>query len=334
MHDLELIASKLEQKKDLQEQEAEEAVLLLAQETREDLIARVLVALAEKGETYAEVLGAARAVLKMARPFPRVAKGADIVGTGGDGKHTLNVSTLSALTLASAGVPVVKHGNRAASSRCGSADLLEALGFVLELPEQQAIRQLQDHSFTFLFAPYYHPGFKNVAALRKKLGIRTIFNLLGPLTNPALPSTRLIGVFNPGWMETLAKVLPYVGCDRAWVVHGGGGSDELDLQGENQVIFLEKGVLRNFTISAEEAGLPQSDLQAIQGGDTNENLTQSIRTLQGEPGPLHAAVAFNAGTALYLCGQAQHVREGVGIAREILKKGQPWELVEKLQQKS
>lgn len=330
-HSLPAALNKLNQKIDLSETEAEETVLKLASETDEAMIAEVLKAWGAKGETLAELTGATHAVLKMARPFPRPAGLiADLVGTGGDGKQTFNVSTLAALTAACAEVPVAKHGNRAASSQCGSADLLEAFGLRLELPPEKALAQLKTYSFTFLFAPYYHSGFKNVALVRKKLGLRTIFNLLGPLTNPAMPSVRLIGLFDPKWLEPVASVLPSVGCERAWVIHGGAGSDELDLHGENQILFLDGGKLRRFVLAADEVGLESSSISAIVGGTKEANVLAATRTLQGAGGPLHDAVAFNAGALLYLAGTASHVGEGVGFAKEILTKGQVWNLVEKL----
>lgn len=296
--------------------------------------AALLTALRAKGESVPELVGAARAVLASARPFPRPRGGiVDIVGTGGDGKGTCNVSTLAALTVAAAGVPVAKHGNRSSSGKCGSADLVEALGVSLEMPEDEASARLREFSFAFLFAPYYHSGFRRIAEIRRQLGFPTIFNRIGPLTNPARPSVMLLGVAHREWLEPMARALQALDCGNAWVAHGGGGSDELDLEGENAVISIGDGTLRMLKVTAEDAGLKRTALSAIAGGSARENAVRSARVLQGEDDPLRDAVALNAGAALHLAGASGDIREGTAAALEILKKGQPWRLLEKLREK-
>lgn len=328
------ILAKAETRQDLDEDEAESAFLCLTQDLPSPLIAEFLTALHHKGESLSEIVGAAKAALKGAKPFPKTnGMLVDIVGTGGDQKNTGNVSTLAALTVASLGIPVAKHGNRAASSQCGSADLLEQFGLSLELEPEKAHQQLLEYSFTFLFAPYYHSGFKNVAQIRKTLGFRTIFNVLGPLINPANPTVQLLGVFEPSLLEKIALALKKLGRQRAWVVHGGSGSDELDLEGENLIFSLENGTIQKLTLTAKDAGLPQTPLSKIQGNTKDSNTAVARRTLQGEPGPLHDIVALNAGAAVYLCGRAKTLREGVEMAKETLTKGAAWNLVENLRQK-
>ena len=293
-------------------------------------VAGMLIGLKVRGEAEAEIAGFARAMREAARPVPLDGVEAlDVVGTGGDGKGTLNLSTASALVAAAAGVPVAKHGNRAASSKSGSADVLEALGVPIELSPEAAARMVREVGFAFLFARLYHPAMKHVAPVRTELGVRTVFNLLGPLTNPARPAYFLLGVFDPALLEPMARALAALGVKRALVVHG-EGADELVL-GENEVVELAGGELRRYRVRAAELGLNPAPLEALAGGDPEENADRIRKILAGEEeGPRADAVALNAGAALYAAGRAESLGAGVERARALLKEGAPARLLDRL----
>lgn len=288
-------------------------------------MAGVLVALRTRGETPAEIAGFARAMGEAARRVEvRRRPLLDIVGTGGDGQGTLNLSTAAALVAAAGGVAVAKHGNRAASSRSGSADTLEALGVNLEAPPERMAEAVEEVGFGFFFARLYHPAMRHVAPVRAELKVRTVFNLLGPLTNPAGATHYLLGVFSPDWLEPMAEALKRLGA-KGLVVHG-EGADELVL-GENQVLEVGKGA---YTLLSEEVGLKRAPLEALRGGSPKENALLLQRLLRGEEkGPLQQAVALNAGAAFYLVGRSPSIQEGVRLALEILEAGAAFEVLER-----
>lgn len=281
-----------------------------------------LTALRVKGETMEEIYGAALAMREKAVPICRGRKGLlDTCGTGGDGSNTFNISTTAAFILAAAGVPVAKHGNRAISSACGSADLLEALGIKVDLTPRQVEAAVEEVGIGFLFAPLFHQAMKYAAGPRKELGFRTVFNLLGPLTNPAGADYQLAGVFRRELLPVLAEVLARLGVKRALVVHGAGGIDELSLAGENFLCEVAGGRIRSYTLHPEEVGLPYSPVEQLKGGSAQENAGIFRAVLSGEKGPRRAVVLLNAGAALYVAGRADTIRDGVKLAAEIIDSG-------------
>ncbi|MEN2981884.1 MAG: anthranilate phosphoribosyltransferase [Thermus sp.] len=280
--------------------------------------AGVLTAMALRGETPGEIAAMARAMREAARPL-RVSRRPllDLVGTGGDHQGLLNLSTLGALVAAAGGVAVAKHGNRAASSRAGSADLLEALGVDLEAPPERVGEAIEALGFGFLFARVFHPAMRHVAPVRAELGIRTVFNLLGPLTNPAGADRYVLGVYSPRWLSPMAEALERLGA-RGLVVHG-QGADELVLE-ETQVVEVGKGA---YTLTPEAVGLSRHPLAALRGGSPAENAQLARRLLKGEErGPLAEAVALAAGAGLYAAGKAETLEKGVRLAQEVLAGGE------------
>jgi anthranilate phosphoribosyltransferase len=275
-----------------------------------------------KGETPEEMIGAAQALLAAATPF-QAPEGpfADCCGTGGDGSGTINVSTAAGLVTAACGLPIAKHGNRSVSSRCGSADVLEALGARLELAPERARSVLDDTGFTFLFAPAYHPGMKHAALVRRQLGIRTIMNLLGPCVNPARPPVQLLGVADVRMLRRVAQVLQALGVTRALVVHG-SGLDEVALHGETRGIRLADGELEDVLLTPEEAGCTRTGLTALEGGDPAVNAERLSTLLQGAGSRAEQeAVAVNAGALLWTAGLAASLREGTARALDALQSG-------------
>lgn len=283
--------------------------------------AAFLTAIAAKGETAAELTGTARAMrarsLKVEHDLPLVA---DIVGSGGDGAGTINISTLAALVVAAAGVPVAKHGNRAASGQCGSADLLEAGGMKLEVSPGRAAAGLKELGFTFMFAPAYHPAMKNVAPVRRELGIRTIFNLVGPLTNPAQATHLLVGVARPGHVETVGQVLQALGVRAGAVVHASSGIDEIGGEGPTSVYEFADGAVNRWTLDPQEFGV-RATIAEIRGGPVEECRTAFEAILGGERSPRSDVVALNAALAFRLCGKTADIREGMELARSQLYEG-------------
>ncbi|MBE3577467.1 MAG: anthranilate phosphoribosyltransferase [Limnochordales bacterium] len=286
-------------------------------------IAAFITALRLKGETVDELAGAARSMRAAAHHIhPRVAPLVDTCGTGGDGARTFNISTAAALVVAGTGVAVAKHGNRAVSSAAGSADVLEALGVVVELPPSDVERCIEEVGIGFLFAPVFHPAMRFAAGPRREIGIRTIFNLLGPLTNPAQAQAQVVGVFAPCWVEPLAHVLSRLGVREALVVHGeADGIDELSLSGPSLVARLHHGRVEVGRITPEEVGLARRPLADIVGGDARENARIIRRVLGGEPGPARDVVLLNAGAALLVAGKAADLAEGIRLAAESIDSG-------------
>ena len=310
----------------LEEGEAYEVMrALMAGEVSPVRAAGLLVAMSLRGERPHEIAAMARAMREAARPL-KVSRRPllDLVGTGGDGKGLLNLSTLAALVAAAGGVAVAKHGNRAASSRAGSAALLEALGVDLEAPPERVGEAIEELGFGFLFARVFHPAMRHVAPVRAELGVRTVFNLLGPLTNPAGADAYVLGVYSPEWLSPMAEALERLGA-RGLVVHG-EGADELVL-GENRVVEVGKGA---YTLTPEEVGLGRAPLEALKGGGPEENAERARRLLKGEEkGPLADAVALAAGAGFYAAGKTPSLKEGVALAREVLASGEAYLLLER-----
>jgi len=286
------------------------------------LLASVLTALKIKGESPSEIAGAAVAIRRSATTFPKqLSLVADCVGTGGDGANTINISTTAAILAATCGLKMAKHGNRSVSSMSGSADLLEALGVNLMMSPQTASDCLAKANLCFLYAPAYHPGFKHAAPVRKAMGIRTMFNILGPLVNPAQPSVMLLGVYIPELIETIAKTLMLTGVKRAWVVHG-SGLDEIALHGSTQLTEINNGQLISKQISPTDFGLQSYPLEAIKGGTPKENADIVKAILSGNGEQAHnAAVIINCAALLYLHDKANNLKDAAQMAHEVLASG-------------
>lgn len=285
-------------------------------------IGAILLGLRQKGETVAELVGAARVLRAHAVPLPDAPAGSvDTCGTGGDGAHTFNVSTAAAFVLAAAGVPVAKHGNRAVSGSVGSADVLEELGVVIDLPPAVLAACLREVGIAFLFAPAFHPALRQVGGARRELGIRTLFNLLGPVLNPADVRRQVIGVGEAGLLERLARVLAALGSERAWVVHGAGGLDELALEGPSEVAALEEGAVRWLRVHPEDAGVAGASHAALRVSSVAESAARVRAVLEGEPGPSRDIVVLNAAAGLVVAGVAPDLRAGGARAREVLDAG-------------
>ena len=285
-------------------------------------IGAYLIALRMKGETVDEITGSARAMRANVVPVPVKTVGTlyDTAGTGGDGKHTFNISTAAAFVIAGAGRKVAKHGNRAASSQCGSADVLSALGVNLDLTPEQVGQAIDEVGIGFLFAPKFHPAMKHVGGPRKEIGQRTIFNVLGPLTNPAGAEVQIIGVFDPDLTETMAQVLGELGSRAAFVVHGAGGMDELSTVGPNRVSHLKDGKVTTTTLDAEALGLPRGDMADLVGGTPEDNAKILRGVLSGSlNGTRKNAVLLNAAAAL--AAESGDFREGFALAKQALESG-------------
>lgn len=287
-------------------------------------IAALVAALKARGETPEEIAGAAEALRRAARPFPRPSyRFADTCGTGGDGTGTVNVSTAVAIVVAELGLPVSKHGNRSVSSQCGSADVLEQLGIRVDAPPETARRCLDEVGLAFLFAPMYHAGVRHAMPVRKALATRTIFNLLGPIANPSYPAVQLMGVYDPRLCRPLALTLGLLGAEAALVVHG-EGMDEVALHGATTAALWREGRLTELEITPEEAGLARQPLSALQGGGPAVNAAFLRDLLAGEGRPAHRdAVALNAGALAWVAGLADTVGDGVALALAALASGRP-----------
>lgn len=290
--------------------------------TSAEQLASVLTALKVKGETPEEIAGAALAIRNNAQKFPEQnACVADCVGTGGDGANTINISTTAAILAAACGLKMAKHGNRSVSSMSGSADLLEAFGVNLMMSPETANKCLEKTNLCFLYAPAYHAGFKYAAPVRKAMGIRTMFNILGPLVNPSKPDIMLLGVYTPDLIPTMAKGLQLTGVKRAWVLHG-SGLDEIALHGETQIIELKDGELIERIVTPEDFGLERYTLEDIKGGTPQENADIIKAVLSGVGQPAHnAAVVINCAALLYLHGKADCLKVAANMASEVLASG-------------
>jgi len=285
-------------------------------------IAGFLVALRAKGETADEIAGCAEAMREhVLRVNPKRDDLVDIVGTGGDGANTYNISTAAALVAAGAGAAIAKHGNRAASSASGAADVLEALGFRLELPPERIEQSIDELGFGFLFAQAHHPAMKHAAPVRRELATRTVFNVLGPLTNPAGARALMLGVYSPELTRTLANALVQLGVERAYVVHGAGGIDELSPCGPNLVCEVENGSVREYELDPLDLGIERCDPDELRGGDPASNAAALRAVLAGQDGGHRSAVILNAAGGIAAAGHAESLREGIVRAREAIDSG-------------
>lgn len=291
----------------------------------------LLVALRMKGETASEIAGAAAAMRARAVPIPHARERVvDTCGTGGDRRGTFNISTAAALVAAAAGVPVAKHGNRSVSSRSGSADVLAALGVDIEVPPRVAGRALDEIGIAFLFAPLLHPAMREVMPVRKALGVRTVFNVLGPLTNPAGARRQVMGVYSEALVEPIARVLAELGSEHAVVVHGLDGLDEITTTGATRIGEVRDGEVSVYEIDPERLGVRRAALDELAGGEPAENARAMERVLAGEEGALADVTAVNAGAALYVGGAARSLEAGVDAARSALADGRALRVLEAL----
>ena len=288
--------------------------------THED-IATFLTVLAKRRPTVDEIVGGVRAMRAAMRTIQAPDNAIDLCGTGGDGHNTFNISTATAFAVAACGVPVAKHGNRGASSRSGTADVLEVLGVKIDMEPRAAEACLAETNFCFLFAPHYHTAMKHVGPVRRQLGFRTIFNLLGPLSNPAQVKRQLIGVFSAEWIETLAQVLNELGSEKAWLVHGADGLDELTTTAATHVAILERKTVSRREVTPEEIGVARVPLSALKGGDAKENAAALGRLLDGEQGPFREIVLLNAAAALVVADRVNNLKDGALMAADAIDGG-------------
>ena len=282
----------------------------------------LLMALRVRGETVDEITGAVTAMREKMLSVRAPADAIDVVGTGGDASGSFNISTCAALIVAGAGVPVAKHGNRALSSRSGAADVLSALGVNIELNADGIARCIEEAGIGFMFAPAHHPAMKNVGPTRVELGTRTIFNLLGPLSNPAGVKRQMVGVFSRHWIEPLARVLKNLGSEAVWVVHGSDGLDEITTAGVTHVAALENGAVHSFEITPEQAGLPRVKPEALRGGTASENAQALTQVLEGTKGPFRDVALLNAAAGLMVAGRASDLKQAVALAQKSVDSGE------------
>jgi anthranilate phosphoribosyltransferase len=282
----------------------------------------LLMALRVRGETVEEITGAVMAMREKMLRVKAPTDAIDVVGTGGDASGSYNISTCAAFIVAGAGVPVAKHGNRALSSRSGAADVLGALGVTIELPPDGVGRCIKEAGIGFMFAPAHHPAMKNVGPTRVELGTRTIFNLLGPLSNPAGVKRQMVGVFSRQWIEPLAQVLKNLGSEAVWVVHGSDGLDEVTTSGATYVAALENGAVRTFEITPEEVGLPRVKAEALRGGDAKANAQALADVLKGKKSAFRDVAVFNAAAGLIVAGRAKELKAAVALAEKSIDSGE------------
>lgn len=285
-------------------------------------VAGILTALRAKGETKEEIAGCAFVMRDKASKVQVDDEDAiDTCGTGGDGKHTFNVSTVSAIIAAAAGVTVVKHGNRSVSSKCGSADILSDLGIKIDLEPDRAKECLDEAGIAFLFAPKYHPAMKYVMNARRELGIRTIFNILGPLANPGMVKNQILGVFDESLTEAMAEVLKELGLNRALVIHGMDGLDEISMSDETKVSELKDGKISTYFIKPEDFGMMRGRIDDIKGGTPEENASTLMEVLEGKNISVRDIVILNSAAAIYMGGRSNSISHGIEIAKEIIDSG-------------
>ncbi len=324
--------AKLVQRQDLTFEESYFAMRqIMNGEADQAQIAGFLIGLRMKGETSHEIAGCAKAMIeKSLRVDFKDDNLIDTCGTGGDEVGTFNISTASAIVASAVGVKVAKHGNRAVSSKCGSADVLRELGVKIELTPEQAKICLEEVGLAFIFAPLYHTSMKYAAPVRQSLGVRTIFNILGPLTNPAGAKRQLLGVFAENLTEKIASVLKELGSKHALVVHGAGGIDEISISGHTKISELKNGEIKTYEISPEDFGFKRWDINLILGGDAKTNAEIIKRLLEGEKGPQRDVVLLNSGAAIYVSGLANSISEGIEMAKEAIDSGKAKKKLEEL----
>jgi anthranilate phosphoribosyltransferase len=322
MDDLKSIIAKVATGATLSRDEAASAFdRMMSGEATPSQLGGLLMALRVRGETIDEITGAVSAMRAKMLRVKAPANAVDVVGTGGDGSGSVNVSTCAAFIVAGAGIPVAKHGNRALSSRSGAADVLSALGVKIDISPEQVSRCVTEAGIGFMFAPAHHPAMKNVNPTRVELATRTIFNLLGPLSNPAGVTRQMVGVFSRQWVQPLAQVLKNLGSEAVWVVHGSDGLDEITLTGPTFVAALEKGDIRSFEVSPEDVGLKRVDGEALKGGDASANASALRHVLAGQPSPYRDVALLNAAAALVVAGRAGDLREGMALGRRTIDDG-------------
>ncbi|MFW2387885.1 MAG: anthranilate phosphoribosyltransferase [Polyangiales bacterium] len=317
---------------DLSDAEVEAAMdAILGGEASPAQIAAFVVGLRMKGESASEIAAAARALRKHCEAIRPKVDGPllDTCGTGGDGLHTFNISTAAAIVAASCGVAVAKHGNRAVSSKAGSADVLEALGVRIDLPPDRVAKSIEEVGIGFMFAPSHHAAMKHAAPVRRELGVRTLFNLLGPLSNPASATHQVVGVYDPTRLEQLAQALGALGLTAAWVVHGEGGLDEVSPAGPTRVAQLDAGEVTSFEVSPSDFGLVEVPLEALGGGDASLNATIIRSVLEGEQGAARSAVVLNAAAALQVAGLASDPLAAAERAAAAIDRGDAKEKLER-----
>jgi anthranilate phosphoribosyltransferase len=314
--------------------DAEDAFgIIMSGEATPAQIAGLLMAMRVRGESVAELTGAVRAMRARMLAVEAPEGAMDVCGTGGDNAGTLNVSTAVTFVLAGLGVPVAKHGNRALSSRTGGADVLTALGVNVDVPTDRLSGVLRAANCAFLFAPRHHAALRHAAGPRVELGTRTIFNLLGPLANPARVRRQLTGVFDPKWARPMAETLGQLGSERCWLVHG-EGLDELTVAGDNTVVELRDGAIRSFTVTPEDAGLPRAPISAIRGGEAVVNAAALGALLRGAAGPYRDTVLLNAAAALMVAGRVDDLRSGVAVAATSIDGGAALSALETLRRET
>ncbi|WP_438277928.1 anthranilate phosphoribosyltransferase [Nitrobacter sp.] len=322
MDDLKALIGKVATGATLTREEAASAFdSMMSGEATPSQMGGLLMALRVRGETVDEITGAVSAMRAKMLRVTAPADAVDVVGTGGDGSGSVNVSTCASFIVAGAGVPVAKHGNRALSSKSGAADCLAALGIRIDLTPEQVGRCVGEAGIGFMFAPAHHPAMKNVGPTRVELATRTIFNLLGPLSNPAGVRRQMVGVFSRKWVEPLAQVLKNLGSDSVWVVHGSDGLDEITLTGPTFVAALENGNIRTFEVSPDDAGLPRTAGDALKGGDAEANAASLCGVLEGKPGAFRDVALLNAAAALIVAGKAKNLKDGVALGAKSLDSG-------------
>jgi anthranilate phosphoribosyltransferase len=326
------LVEKLLRRQDLTVEEAAAAMdEIMEGRAQSAQIAGLLIALAMKGERPAEIVGFARTMraraTRLSKQYHPVF---DTCGTGGDRAQTFNVSTVAAIVVAACGIRVAKHGNRSVSSRCGSADMFEALGMDVTAPAHVVERCLAEAGIAFFFAPTFHPSMRHAAPTRKELGVRTAFNLLGPLTNPAGATRQLVGVPRPELTELVARSLAMLGAERAWVVHGADGLDEISTTGYTKVSECREGAVNTFYLHPSDAGLPKAVPEALRGGDAAENAAIARDVLAGTPGPPRDIVLLNAGASLFIAGTAANIQEGIARAARAIDDGSAAAALERL----
>jgi anthranilate phosphoribosyltransferase len=282
----------------------------------------LLMGLRVRGETVDEITGAVTTMRAKMLGVQAPANAVDVVGTGGDASGSFNISTCAAFIVAGAGVPVAKHGNRALSSKSGAADVLQALGVKIDLNAEQVGACIREAGIGFMFAPAHHPAMKNVGPTRVELGTRTIFNLLGPLSNPAGVKRQMVGTFSKHWVEPMAQVLKNLGSECVWVVHGSDGLDEITTSGATSVAALERGKIRTFEVTPEEAGLKRVKPEALRGGEAGENAKALLDVLKGKAGPFREVAILNAAAALIVAGKAKDLKEAAALAAKSIDSGE------------
>lgn len=313
------------------EQEAYEAMgVIMSGGATPAQIAGFLIALRMRGEKSEEIAGFARAMAEKALKVKAPEGSIDTCGTGGDRSHTLNLSTAAALVAAALGVPVAKHGNRSVSSSCGSADVLPVLGVPVENPPEKAERLLEDVGFAFLFAPLYHPAMKHAIGPRRELGVRTVFNILGPLTSPADVKRQAMGVFSPDWLEPLARALVALGRDRAVVFHGEPGLDEISPCGRTRYLFCEGGEVVEGETTPRDLGMEDIPLDALKVSSAEESAAKITSAFEGKDDEAAGAIAVNAGFALWVAGRADSPKDGTAMARDGMSDGACTQYMERL----